>query len=63
MMSEIEVWRSARFMANQFGHDAVTRSVKRATACESCADVDGWIHWMRVAAAVLEIQEKTLRKA
>ena len=56
MLSELEIWRSAKLMAAQFGERAVARAAERAAALDARADVDGWITWMRIAEAILEVQ-------
>lgn len=56
MLSEIEIWRSAKLMAAQFGERAIARAAERAAALDSRADVDGWMTWMRIAEAILELQ-------
>jgi hypothetical protein len=56
VVSDIEIWRSARLMVAQSAEDPVAHAVKRAVKCDSCADIDGWVKWMRIAEAILEIQ-------
>ena len=56
MISEFEIWRSARLMISQFAEHAPAQAVWRATTLEHRADVDGWMKWMRIAEAILEIQ-------
>jgi hypothetical protein len=63
MINEFEIWRSARLMISQFAERASAQAVQRATALEDRADVDGWIRWMRIAEAILEIQTARLHIA
>jgi hypothetical protein len=57
LASEIEIWKSARTMVVRFGEAASARAQRRAEECTSRADVDGWITWMRIMAAILEMQD------
>lgn len=43
-------------MIAQSAEEPVAHAVKRAIECDACADIDGWIRWMRIAEAILEIQ-------
>jgi hypothetical protein len=54
-ISEIENWKSAKVMVAHFGDRALARSQERAKGCQSRADIDGWIRWMRIAEAILEL--------
>jgi hypothetical protein len=56
IISEIEIWRSARAAVAHFGNDARARAQTRAEECESRADIDGWVKWMRIAATILEME-------
>ena len=56
LATEIEIWKSARTMVVRFGEAASERAQRRAEECTSRADVDGWITWMRIVAAILEMQ-------
>lgn len=62
IISEIEIWRSARVTLAHFGEDARTRAQTRAEECVSRADIDGWIKWMRIAAAIIEMQSGICRE-
>ena len=56
LATEIEIWKSARTMVVRFGEAASARAQRRAEECTSRADVDGWITWMRIVAAIMEMQ-------
>ncbi|HEY3148977.1 MAG TPA: hypothetical protein VGJ75_21615 [Dongiaceae bacterium] len=56
MISEIEIWRSARVTVAHFGNGARARAQTRAEECELRADIDGWVKWMRIAATIIEIE-------
>jgi hypothetical protein len=60
VISEIEIWRSARVAVAHFGAGARARAQTRAEECVSRADIDGWIKWMRIAATILEIENGAL---
>lgn len=57
MMSELEIWRSARLLVEQHGADAVAAAEARAQAYLDKADDNNWVLWMRIAAAILELQK------
>jgi hypothetical protein len=56
IVSEIEIWKSARVAVAHFGDDARARAQMRAEECESRADIDGWVKWMRIAATIAEME-------
>jgi hypothetical protein len=56
IISEIEIWRSARAAVAHFGNDAQARMQTRAEECEARADIDGWVKWLRIGAAILELE-------
>jgi hypothetical protein len=56
IISELEIWRSARVTLAHFGDDATMRARARAEECEARADIDGWLKWMRIAAMIIEIE-------
>jgi hypothetical protein len=57
MKSELDIWRSARLLVEQHGADAVATAEARAQAHLDKADHDNWVLWMRIAAAILEMQK------
>jgi hypothetical protein len=61
IIGEVEIWKSARLAVALFGDRATARAQRRAADCESRADVDGWIKWMRIAETILEIERGTHR--
>ena len=56
IISEIEIWKSARVTVAHFGDGARARAQMRAEECELRADIDGWVKWMRIAAAIVELE-------
>lgn len=56
MVSEVEIWQSATLMVAEFGEGAFARAEERAAALKANGDIDGWATWVRVAAAILELQ-------
>jgi hypothetical protein len=56
IISEIEIWRSARVTLAHFGEDARAQAQTRAEDCASRADVDGWVKWIRIAATIIEME-------
>jgi hypothetical protein len=62
IISEIEIWRSARAAVAHFGDDARARIQTRAEECEARADIDGWVKWLRIAAAIIEMEKASRRQ-
>lgn len=62
MVSEFEIWRSARLLVAQYGEGACARAERRAAALKANADIDGWTTWTRIAAAILEFQDGSPQK-
>jgi hypothetical protein len=56
IISEIEIWKSARAAVAHFGDGARARAQTRAEECETRADIDGWVKWLRIAAAIVEME-------
>jgi hypothetical protein len=63
MVSEIEIWQSAKLMVAQHGEDAFARAEERAAALKTKGDIDGWATWVRIAAAILEIQSNSSKRS
>jgi hypothetical protein len=57
MVTEIEVWRSAKLLIRHYGDAAFQHAEQKADELKAKADLDGWAKWLRIAAAVLELQE------
>ena len=62
MASEREIQRSAQLLISQYGDDAFKRAEQRAAGLKAKADLDGWATWVRIAAAVLEMQAVDRKK-
>ncbi|WP_119304366.1 hypothetical protein [Dongia deserti] len=60
IISEVEIWKSARLTVALFGDRATDRAQRRAEERESRADIDGWVKWMRIAETILEIERVRL---
>ena len=60
MLSEIEIWRSARLVVDQHGDKAIATAESRAKDLLNKGDQDGWVTWTRIAAAILEVQRANL---
>ena len=56
MKSELDIWRSAKLMVEQHGAEAAAAAEARAQAYLDKADDSNWVLWMRIAAAILELQ-------
>ena len=58
MKSEHEIWKSAKHVVEQHGDQATAFAEARAQALLDKGDDEGWVLWMRIAAAILEIQNR-----
>jgi len=54
MVSEVEIWQSARLMVRSSA-GVFARAEERAAALKANGDIDGWATWLRIAAAILEL--------
>jgi hypothetical protein len=63
MVSEIEIWQSAKLMVAQYGEGAFVRAEERAAALKANGDIDGWATWVRIAAAILELQSDSPQRS
>lgn len=58
MLSDQDVWRAAIALVDRYGADACAEASKRATDMVVTGNFSGRTEWMRIMAAVLELQEK-----
>ncbi len=58
MPSEIDIYRSAKLLVDQHGEDAPIFAAQRADVCLEAGDLDGKAVWMRVIAAIKELQDR-----
>ena len=56
MISDLDIYRSAKVIMKQHGKDAQIHSTKRASAMLEAGDLDGYATWKRVLRAVEELQ-------
>jgi hypothetical protein len=63
MVSEVEIWQSAKLMVRQYGESAFARAEERAAMLKAKSDIDGWATWVRIAAAILELQSDTPQRS
>ncbi len=56
MISDLDIYQSAKVIMNQYGKDAQTHSTKRASAMLDKGDLDSYAIWRRILRAVEELQ-------
>lgn len=57
-MQDIDIWRTAKVMVDQYGEDAPIIAAQRIDALLDLGDLDGRLVWKRVAAAIDELMAK-----
>jgi len=60
MLSDQDVWRAAMALVDRYGTNACAEAVKRADDMVNTGNADGRTEWMRILAAVLELQKAPL---
>ncbi len=55
MIADINIWRSAQQMVEQFGDDAPLQAAMRAEAMLEAGDLDGLGVWKRIKATAEEL--------
>jgi len=55
-MDDIDIYRSAKLLIDQYGADAVVEAAMRADAMLERGDMEGAAVWKRVVRAIAEIQ-------
>ncbi len=58
MISDLDIYRSAKVIINQYGKDAQIHSTMRASAMLDKGDLDGYAMWKRILRAVEELQRE-----
>ncbi len=56
MIFDLDIYRSAKVIINQYGKDAPIHSTKRASAMLDKGDLDAYAVWKRILRAVGELQ-------
>ncbi len=55
MISDIDIYRSAKLIVDKYGDDAPIEAALRADAMLERGDLDGYAVWKRILAAVEEL--------
>ena len=55
MLTDLDIYRSAKILVEQHGADAKHEATRRADALRDKGDLDGQAVWLRIRAAVLEL--------
>ena len=58
MTSDLDIYRSAKLLIDQHGEDAPIFAAQPADKCLEAGDLDGKAVWMRVIAAIEELQDR-----
>ncbi len=58
MVSEIDIYRSAKLLVDQHGEDASLEAAMRADKLLAAGDMDAKRAWVRIMRAVEELQRK-----
>ena len=56
MISEIDIWRTAKLMIDRHGDDAPIQAAMRADELMAAGDLDGRAIWFRIVRAIEELQ-------
>ncbi len=56
MIPDLDIYRSANVIINQYGPDAPTHAAMRADAMLDKGDLDGYAVWRRILRAVGELR-------
>jgi len=57
MISDLDIYRSAKVIMKRYGKDAQIHSTKRASAMLDKGDLDAYAIWKRILRAVEELQK------
>ncbi len=57
MISDLDIYRSAKVIIDQYGKDAQIHSTKRASAMLDKGDLDAYAAWKRILRAIEELQK------
>ena len=58
MISEIDIYQSAAVLTKRYGEDAALQAAQRADALLAKGDLEGQAVWLRVLAAVKDLQRR-----
>ena len=58
MPDDLDIYRSAKLLIDQHGEDAPIFAAQQADRCLETGDLDGKAVWMRVIAAIRELQQR-----
>ncbi len=56
MISDLDIYRSAKLLIKQHGEDAAIHVAIQADACSEKGDLEGKAVWLRVIKAIKELQ-------
>ncbi len=58
MPDDLDIYRSAKLLIDQLGEGALIFASQQADACWERGNLDGKAVWMRVIAAIKELQQR-----
>ena len=62
MIPDLDFWRAANVMVNQYGDGAATEAALRADVYLDEGNLDGKLLWMRITQAIEELQRERPRE-
>lgn len=54
--TDVDVWRAAKLLIDQYGEDATAEAMKRTDARAAKGDTTGKVLWLRILEAIEELQ-------
>lgn len=60
LIADIDIWRSAKLLVDQYGADASLEAAIRCDAMLDAGDLDGQAVWKRIMCAVDALRNKTV---
>ncbi len=58
MLSDLDIYRSAKQLVDQFGEDAPIEAAIRTDRMLDCGDLDGLVVWKRIIRVVEELLQE-----
>src|ERR1051325_5103466 len=62
MTADIDIWRAANLLISQHGENAEVVAAQRADVMLERCDPEGWLVWLRIKRAIVELQAAPARK-
>ena len=62
MIPDVDIWRAANLVIEQHGENAEIVAAQRADLMLERGDPEGWLVWLRIKRAIVELQAAPARK-